>query len=105
MMPAVRSRGGKNRTYPSFGFVFVCPSGIHRHYDGSLFSTYASAAVDGTPVGTATDMFTISNRQMTEWVGGSGGVPTRTPAFFVPYGGWRAPSGRVYASGSGLLVH
>jgi len=44
---------------------------------------------------------------LVEWPTGFAGSSTVVgPAFFQPSGGaWRAPSGRLYIAGSGLLVH
>lgn len=79
-------------------------SGVH--YDGSVFVVVDASAFGGAPVGVATDMFTFNGTNMLRWSGGVGGTVTTTSEFFSPRGGgWRAPSGRVYAAGRGLLVH
>ena len=91
--------------------IWLVGFGADLHYDGAAsFATFDSSANDGlgVPLGTGTEMFTFSvalNGAMTRWVGGFGGTPVQTRAFFNPRNGWVAPDGAVYAAGNGLLVH
>ncbi len=74
------------------------------HYDGAFFVNLPASG--GIPLGSASEMYIVSD-VIRNWPTGFGSTPTIVgPAFFTPMGGaWRAPSGRLYVAGGGLLVH
>jgi hypothetical protein len=76
------------------------------HFDGSVFAPIGSGGgLDrGVPLGAATHMVTFTS-VMTHWIGGVSGTALSYPIFFDAWSWWRSPSGRVFAAGTGLVVH